>query len=104
MDGIADWGLASDVPVVGDWDNNGTTTMGVWRDGQFFLSNHNLAGPVEATVLLGDKLDIPLAGRWSGAHATVGVRRGSNFLLSGSSAPQPGLSFTAAWGAPAIAR
>jgi hypothetical protein len=42
--GIADqppigYGDPGDQPVPGDWDGNGTTTLGVYRNGFWFLRN-----------------------------------------------------------------
>src|SRR6266508_1724743 len=46
--GIADvainYRLPGDDPVVGDWDSNGTTTIGVYRNGTFYLRNSNTVG------------------------------------------------------------
>lgn len=72
-----------DLPVTGDWDGNGTVTVGVYRTNtspqQFFLSNNNSttsymvnSGP----PALGYQ---PVAGKWAGVNTTtkVGVFRPS---------------------------
>jgi hypothetical protein len=66
--GIADialnYGLPGDYPVVGDWDGNGTTTIGVYRNGTFYLRNENTIGFAEIIFGLGNPGDIPIAGDW----------------------------------------
>ena len=74
----------SDTPVVGDWDGNGTTNIGVLRRGATpqFLGKR----PRRPTLALsyGQGGDQPLTGDWDGNGVTdVGVRRPSlrAFLL-----------------------
>ncbi len=83
------------IPLVGDWDGNGTDTVGLYRasDGAFFLSN----GTTQATVNTGVSSFnfgpagaglIPLVGDWdSNGTDTVGLYRvsdGAFFLSNGS--------------------
>ena len=46
--GFADYalnyGLPGDYPVVGDWDGNGTVTIGIYRGKTFYLRNENTHG------------------------------------------------------------
>jgi len=90
--GAPDWtitfGFASDTPIVGDWDGNGTTTVSVTRRGatdwHWVIRNFNLPGtapdggnvPTEfdyGSWVLGD---IPVAGDWNGnGTMTIGVVR-----------------------------
>ena len=86
--GIADvainYGLPGDYPVVGDWDGNGTATIGVYRNGTFFLRNSNTIGFAEIVFPFGNPGDQPVAGDWNGdGMDTVGVYRSSTgqFLL-----------------------
>ena len=53
------YGRAGDVPVVGDWDGNGTETVGVVRDTggptwQWLLRNSNSAGGADITWSFGE--------------------------------------------------
>jgi hypothetical protein len=69
-----------DMPVVGDWDGNGTTTIGVFRTiagaGQWFLRNSNSVGVNDLYVQFGNPLDLPVVGDWVGnGVTTVGVFR-----------------------------
>ena len=86
--GIADvainYGLPGDYPVVGDWDGNGTTTIGIYRNGTFYLRNSNTLGFAEIVFPFGNPGDQPIAGDWNGDGTdTIGVYRSSTgqFLL-----------------------
>ena len=78
------FGAPGDYPVVGDWDGNGTDTIGVYRNGVFYLSNSNTTGHVDLTFAFGKAGDQPIAGDWNGDGIdTIGVYRNSKitFLL-----------------------
>jgi cysteine-rich secretory family protein len=78
------YGLGGDYPVVGDWDGNGTTTIGVYRNGYFYLRNSNTMGFAEVVFPFGTPGDQPIAGDWNGDGIdTIGVYRPSTgqFLL-----------------------
>ena len=70
------YGGATDAPAVGDWDGNGSDTIGVFRSGVFYLRNDAVAGPGQLTIPFGDRGDVPLSGRWTaGIGDLVGVAR-----------------------------
>ena len=78
------YGLAGDYPLVGDWDGNGTVTIGVYRNGYFYLKNANTLGFAEVVFPFGRIGDQPIAGDWDGNGVdTIGVYRPSTgqFLL-----------------------
>jgi hypothetical protein len=83
------YGLASDLPLTGDWDGNGTKTPGVFRAGVFYLRNDNSSGVADITVGFGGPGDTPIVGDWDGNNTdTVGVVRSGvwyfrNFNTSG---------------------
>jgi len=90
------YGNRGDVPVVGDWDGNGSQTQGVFRDGTWFLSN-TLGNPHgDHTVSYGQAGDRPLVGDWDGdGIQTIGVHRRNLFLLSNSNhSPATTYAFT----------
>jgi len=60
------YGLAGDQPVVGDWDGNGTDTIGVYRNARFLLRNSNTIGFADIVFGLGNPGDMPIAGDWNG--------------------------------------
>ena len=87
--GIADlglnYGLPGDYPVVGDWDGNGTVTIGIYRNGSFYLRNSNTNGFADVVFPFGLPGDQPLAGDWDGNGVdTVGVYRNGTFYLRNS--------------------
>ena len=78
------FGESGDIPLVGDWNGNGATKVGVYRpsSGTFYL-DHNGNGlydgcAVDTCVTGGDASDIPLVGDWNASGTTkVGVFRPS---------------------------
>jgi len=52
--------------VMGDWNNDGVDTIGVYRNGTFYLRNTNTVGFAEIVFDLGIPGDMPIAGNWDG--------------------------------------
>jgi hypothetical protein len=72
---------AGGVRVAGDWNGDGRTTAGVFRDGRWELSNE-LGNRVHVTASFGRAGDIPVVGDWNGdGRDGIGVVRGSRWLL-----------------------
>jgi hypothetical protein len=71
------FGAPGDIPVAGDWDGNGTTTIGVFRTahhqynttttGRWILSNANAAGTASLDFAYGAPGDIPVTVDWDGS-------------------------------------
>ncbi len=82
---VAFGGDTSDLPIAGDWNGDGISTIGVYRSsvGQFFLSNSNTTPAVDYLFTFGNPDDAPLAGRWDDqiTRDGVGVYRNSNGIL-----------------------
>ena len=81
------YGIGGDYPVAGDWDGNGTATIGVYRNGSFYLRNSNTLGFADLVFPFGTPGDQPIAGDWDGDGVdTIGVYRPSTgqFLLRNS--------------------
>jgi hypothetical protein len=80
-----------------------TDTIGVYKDGVFYLRNSNTFGNADITAVFGgDPSDVPVAGDWNGDGAdTIGVYRGSTgfFLLSDSNTT-PAVNYSALFGNP----
>ncbi len=78
-------GAPDDYPVAGDWNGDGTSTIGIYRrsTGVFFLKEANTTGaPIVHTFVLGNPDDLPMAGDWDGdGKFGVGVYRPSNGIL-----------------------
>ena len=74
---------ASGDVFTGDWDGDGTHTLG-WREGKRFTFASSNAADAELTVMdYGEEGDEVVVGDWDGdGVTTVGVRRGNLFLLS----------------------
>jgi hypothetical protein len=73
------FGRSTDIPIIGDWDGNGTDEIGVYRPSSsaFFLRYSN--GTVSSPIYLGNSLDLPIIGDWDGNGTDeVGVYRPSS--------------------------
>ena len=76
------YGIGGDHPVVGDWDGNGTDTVGVYRGNTFYLRNSNMIGYADFFFNFGVPGDQPIAGDWDGDGIdTIGVYRSSTFTF-----------------------
>ena len=60
------YGLSGDRPVIGDWNDDGIDTIGVYRNAQFLLRNSNTIGFADIVFALGNPDDMPIAGNWDG--------------------------------------
>ena len=91
------YGIPGDYPVVGDWDGDGTVTIGVYRNGSFYLRNSNSIGFANAVFSFGQPGDQPIAGDWDGNGLdTIGVYRssiGQFFLRNSNNAGNADISF-----------
>jgi hypothetical protein len=76
------YGIGGDYPVVGDWDGDGTDTIGVYRNGWFYLRNSNTVGYADVSFPFGAPGDQPIAGDWNGDGIdTIGVYRSSEITF-----------------------
>jgi hypothetical protein len=80
-----------DFPIVGDWNGDGTDTVGVVRATsggrlQWLLSNSFAGGAADVTVVYGlAASDLAVTGDWNDDNVdTVGVVRGARWLLRNS--------------------
>lgn len=72
------YGLRTDIPVFGDWDCDGTETVGMFRpsNGFWYLRNSNDLGFADLEFWFGLGGDLPIAGDWNGDGCdTVGIYR-----------------------------
>jgi len=75
------YGQAGDIPVMGDWNGDGTYTVGVVRGNQWLLRNENSAGFSEINFKFGSPGDIPVVGDWNGDGVFgIGMRRPNSNL------------------------
>lgn len=54
------------VPIMGDWDGNGTRTAGTYEAGVFKLNNANNASAPDITFTFGDRRGFPVSGDFDG--------------------------------------
>jgi len=79
------YGVGGDYPVVGDWDGDGTATIGIYRNGSFYLRNSNTVGFADIVFPFGMPGDQPIAGDWDGDGTdTIGIYRNGTFYLRNS--------------------
>ena len=74
------YGLATDIPVSGDWNGDGLDEVGVFRPSThiFYLRN----GTTTGTISFGLSTDIPVSGDWNGDGVSeVGVFRPSTHIF-----------------------
>jgi len=78
-------GRVADRPVTGDWDGNGTTTIGVVRGNTWYLRNSNTPGAPDVVFQYGGPTDRVVTGDWDGNGTTTpGVVRGNMWFLRNS--------------------
>ncbi len=92
------YGMLGDIPVVGDWNGNGVSKIGVFRNGMWYLdysgtyaATGTWAGcgaPTDPTkaacIAFGTAGDIPVAGNWNGSadgESKIGVFRNGMWYL-----------------------
>jgi hypothetical protein len=84
IDHVFHYGTPGDVPVTGDWNGDGTATIGIFHDGNWYL---DLDGDGKWTkkdgvVHFGQKGDIPVVGDFNGDGITdIGVYRNGVWYL-----------------------
>ena len=81
---------SADVPVIGDWDANGTDDVGVARSNTFYTSSDS--GATTQSAIFGNGLpagDVPLVGDWNGdGTSDLGIVRTNQFILQSGSGYQ----------------
>ena len=60
------YGQAGDIPVMGDWNGDGTKTVGVVRGRVWYVRNSSSAGRSSRVFSFGRPGDVPVAGDWDG--------------------------------------
>ena len=77
------FGREDDQVFAGDWDGNGTDTLGVRRGHTFYLNNELVGGNADHEFKYGRDNDEILVGDWDGDGTdTLGVRRGHTIYLN----------------------
>jgi hypothetical protein len=81
-DQLLSFGVAGDIPILGDWDGSGRRKLGVYRGGSWYV-DYNGNDRWDGTGTGGDKIfsfgvpgDIPVIGDWDGTgRLRIGVYR-----------------------------
>lgn len=74
-----EFGVFGDRYVAGDWNADGSDTLGVRRGSEFLLANASPATTVTTRFTFGEATDKPIAGDWNGdKKSTIGVFRPSD--------------------------
>ena len=82
-------------PIVGDWNGNGTDTLGIYNpaNGQWFLRNRNDNGGVDYPIYVYGGFGTPVAGDWDGNGTdTIGIYNPANgfwYLRNSNSSGAP---------------
>lgn len=79
------YGVPGDYPLMGDWDCDGTDTVGMFRpsNGYAYLRNSNTQGFADVEFFFGMGGDIPLVGDWDGDGCdTLAVYRQGRVFIS----------------------
>ncbi len=77
------FGAPGDKPFVGDFDGDGTDTVGLYRPNtsSVYLKNTHSGGAADASFPFGEHSDTPLVGAWTGSADTIGVYRPSDGMF-----------------------
>jgi V8-like Glu-specific endopeptidase len=89
-DEVFTFGVAGDLPVIGDWNGDGTDDMGVVRGGAWYLDSNNTLGwqGNDTSLTFGGGGDRPVAGDWNGdKRDDVGVFREGMWFLDSNGSP-----------------
>jgi SpoIID/LytB domain protein len=84
------FGDPGDVPMMCDWDGNGSITGGVFRGGAWYFRNSNSTGAASGSFGFGNPGDTPVCGDWDGNGSdTPGVVRGNTWYLRNANSTGP---------------
>ena len=77
------FGISGDEPFAGDFDGDGTDTVGLYRPytSTVYLKNTHVGGAADMTFPFGERSDTPIVGAWTGTADTVGVYRPSDGMF-----------------------
>ncbi|MCP4248314.1 MAG: hypothetical protein GY778_14805, partial [bacterium] len=82
------YGIPADIPMACDWNGNGISTPGLYRDtGFLYLRQTNTFGIADISIYYGIPGDLPVCGDWNGdGTETIGIYRpaDSTFYLRNS--------------------
>lgn len=91
-------GFVEDSVLADGWDGDGTSSPGLFRNGQWLLRDRVWGGSVDRIVDFGRPGDRPVVGDWNGtADSSIadlpGVRRGCRWYLMTDNSHGTGFSY-----------
>jgi hypothetical protein len=109
-DRFLQWGIPGVIPVMGDWNGDGATKVGLYYQGFWYL-DYNGDGVFEAGIdkvyYFGNASAIPIVGDWNGDGTTkIGIYAGGVFYLdmNGDGIFESGTDRVIGWGPPTAAQ
>jgi hypothetical protein len=72
-----------ETPLLCDWDGDGTSTPGVVRGNQWFITNATTSSPADVSFAYGDAGDIPVCADWTTNGAPSGPQTPAVVRVSG---------------------
>jgi hypothetical protein len=84
QDSICNFGRAGDMPVTGDWNGDGVTEIGLFRNGNWFLDNGDGTWNSldDSSFRFGRAGDVPVTGDWNGDGVTeIGLFRNGSWYM-----------------------
>ena len=89
-------------PIVGDWNGDGKSEMGIYRDGAWYLDSDGTGNPANATFhFFGAPGWTPIVGDWNGDEKTeIGIYRDGAWYLDTSGTGNPTTATFHFFGAP----
>lgn len=88
---VVSYGVEGDRPIAGDWDGNGSETLGVFSRGNWHLRNANTEGFPNSSFSFGwSTTNIPVAGDFDGGDGPDGIGIYDNGVFYLRTTPTPG--------------
>ena len=97
IDGIYSFGQAGDIPMVGDWNGDGSDEIGLFRNGTWLLdlNGNGVWNPgIDGIYSFGQAGDVAVVGDWNGDDSDeIGLFRNGTWLLdlNGNGVWNPGI-------------
>ena len=79
------YGSAGDIPIVGDWNGNGVSKIGIFRNGFWVLDMNGdfIMNDSDPFYVFGQAGDTPITGDWDGSGVShPGIIRGNHWFLN----------------------
>ncbi|QDU25163.1 Serine-aspartate repeat-containing protein D precursor [Anatilimnocola aggregata] len=84
IDHVFQFGVATDIPIAGDWNGDGIRSIGVYRDGKwhFDMDGDGRWSKGDETARFGEKGDLPVVGDFNGdGIEEIGIFRNGKWIV-----------------------